>query len=71
MKKEKDVKCFIVNNDISIFQYEWLDNVKVNQVELIGKSNKRYILGMFETLKDAKDYIRNVLRVDLKEEGKK
>lgn len=65
--KPKEVKCFIVNNDISIFQYNLIDNVKVNQVELIGKSNKRYILGMFKTLKEAKDYIKNVLRVELKE----
>lgn len=67
MGKERNVKCFIVNNDISIFQYEWFENMKVNQVELIGKSNKRYILGMFKTLKEAKDYIKNVLRVELKE----
>lgn len=60
MKKVKDVKCYIINNDISIFEYYILDGVKTFQVELTGKSEKRYIIGNFKTLKQAKNYIKRI-----------
>lgn len=64
---EKKVKCYIVNSDISLFEYEILDGVKTFQIEIISKSKKRYILGNYNTMKEAKNYIQRVLKVDLKE----
>lgn len=58
----KNVKCYIINNDISIFEYELLENMKTFQVEIISKTNKRYILGNFSTLKKAKDYIKSICK---------
>lgn len=60
MQKDKDVKCYIVNADIDIFEYEILDGVKTFQVECVGKSKKRYIIGNFKTLKDAKLYTEKI-----------
>lgn len=61
---DNKVKCHIINADISVFEYEILDGVKTFQIELISKSNKRYIIGNYKTLKEAKEYIKYVLRVD-------
>lgn len=58
--KEKNIKCYIVNNDVSIFEYEMLDGVKIFQVEAIGKSGKRYVLGNFKNMKEAKKYIEEI-----------
>ena len=58
--KEREVKCFIVNKDISIFQYELLEGYMTNQVEIIGESGKKYILGNFKTLKEAKDFVNRI-----------
>lgn len=66
---KKDVKCYIVNRDVSIFQYEILDGVMTNQVEIIGESKKRYIVGNFKTLKEAKEYVENVLKIEIKKES--
>ena len=66
MAKERKVKCLIVNNDVDIFQFEILDGVMTNQVEMLSKSGKRYILGNFPTLKEAKEYVRYVLRIEVK-----
>ena len=60
MAKEKDVKCYIINKDISIFEYEILEGVKTFQVECVGKSNKRYIIGNFKSMKDAKLYLERI-----------
>lgn len=64
--KQKEVKCYIVNNDVAVYQYEILDGVMTNQVELVGKSGTRYIVGNFKTLKEAKEYIKYTLRIELK-----
>ena len=68
-KYKKGVKCYIVNKDVSIFDYELLDNCRVFQVEMVGETKRRYILGMFSTMKEAKEYIKNVLRIDIKKES--
>ena len=57
---EKKVKCYIVNKDISIFEYYILDTVKTFQVEIIGESGKRYIIGNFNTMKEAKEYVKRI-----------
>ena len=68
--KEKNVKCYIVNEDMSIFEYELLDKVKTFQVELIGKSNKRYVIANFKTLRQAKEYCIHTNPLIEKELGK-
>ena len=60
MKKERDVKCYIVNSDISMFEYELLDGVKTFQIEIIGESKKRYVLANFSKKKDAKEYLKRL-----------
>lgn len=61
---DKKVKCYIVNKDVSIFQYELLEGIMTNQVEITGESKKSYIVGSFKTLKEAKDYVKYVLRIE-------
>ena len=56
----KDVKCYMVNKDVSIFEYEILEDVKTFQVEMIGKSGKRYIIANFNTLKEAKQFVKRI-----------
>ena len=58
----KNVKCYIINEDISIFEYEILENVKTFQVEIVSKTNKRYILGNFSTMGKAKSYIKSICK---------
>lgn len=61
--KENEVKCLIINNDISIYSYELIKGCgKMHQVEMIGKSGKRYILAVFSTLKEAKDFCERINR---------
>ena len=64
--KQKEVKCYIVNKDVAIYQYEILDGVMTNQVEIDGKSGNKYIVGNFNTLKEAKEYIKYTLRIEVK-----
>ena len=56
------VKCYVINNDISIFEYYLLDDYKTFQVEIISKTNKRYIIGSFDTMKKAKDYVKRICK---------
>ena len=59
--KERKVKCLIVNNDISIFSYELIAGCGIiHQVEMIGKSGKKYVLGIFNTLKEAKTFCERI-----------
>lgn len=60
--KMKDVKCYIVNKDLSIYEYEILEKVKTFQVELVGKSKARYIIANFGTLKEAKEYCERITK---------
>lgn len=57
---KKDVKCYIVNNDVAIFEYYIFEGIKTFQVECTGKSGKRYIINNFKTLKEAKEYIERI-----------
>ena len=59
MKKEREVKCLIINNDISMYEYEILEGVKTYQVEIIGKSGKKYIIN-FNTKQEAKNFIEHI-----------
>ena len=62
--KDNEVKCYIINENISIFEYYWFENIKTFQVEISFKEPKknsvRYILGNFKSMKDAKEYIKRI-----------
>lgn len=58
VESDKKIKCYIVNRDVSIFEYEILENVKTFQVEIVGKSGKRYIINNFKSMKKAKEYLK-------------
>lgn len=53
----KNVKCYIVNNDISIFEYI---DYKFYVVSIIGISEKRYEVGGFRTLEEAKKFVEEM-----------
>lgn len=53
--------CYVINEDITIIQYEILDGVKTNQIEIIGKSKKRYIVANFKTLKEAMEFVKRMI----------
>ena len=55
----KDVKCYIVNKDISIFEYV---DYKFFVVSITGISKKRYEVGGFKTLEEAKNFINEIDR---------
>lgn len=59
----KDVKCYVVNNDIAIFSWELIPGCGIqHQVEITGKSGKKYTLAIFNTLKEAKDFCKRINR---------
>ena len=60
MIKMKEVKCHIINDDITIFEYYLLPNVKTFQVEIISKTKRKYIVGNFNTMKQAKEYVKRL-----------
>lgn len=61
--KEREVKCYIVNKDIAIFSWELISGCGIHhQVEITGKSGKKYIVGVFNTLKEAKDFCKRIDR---------
>lgn len=53
---DNQIKCYIINKDISIF-YE-LD--KMYHVNIVGESKKYYDIIQFNTLDEAKAYVNKI-----------
>lgn len=51
----KDVKCYIVNKDISIFEYDNLFHVLIT-----GESKKYYDVYQCDTIEEARSYINKI-----------
>lgn len=54
------VKCHIINNDFTIFEYYLLPGEKTFQVEITSKTKRNYIVGNFKTMKQAKEYVKRL-----------